>query len=112
MELFDQHSVELQFVLRHQIQEGNIYVAYPSEFKSLNKEDLNFFSTSYDAWEFCFENATDRDVYEYKPISSFIAMLKESTIKDKQEQSDLNKDRIDPDRNPLMILKETLLPTH
>ena len=77
MEINIQDAKDIKQLLEDEILAGNVYVSYDPDLEAMQKSDLKFFPSSYDAWEFCHENSTDVDLLEYKSIVSFSSLLDE-----------------------------------
>ncbi len=58
---------EIKDFLTQEQKEGSLYVAYPTGSRVF-KSDLATFKSSFDVQEFCYENSTDLDRYNYSTI--------------------------------------------
>ncbi len=62
--------------------EGNEYVAFLDDNSRLSREELSFFTNSYDVQEFCYEMSTDLDHYDYLSVRSVYRTMEEA-LRDK-----------------------------
>jgi hypothetical protein len=65
------HLVAIKELLNKMRQEGHEWIAFDEGRPILEKNDLNFFETHFDVSQFCHDNTTDRDFYNWMSIREF-----------------------------------------
>src|SRR5687768_13660833 len=67
--------LKLKTHLQEELQAGNSYVAFNSEYGTFDIDEFFCFRKAYDAWEYCYENSTDYDIYGYRSITTCLKAL-------------------------------------
>jgi hypothetical protein len=78
MKIYDDAYDAILMDMEREYAQGNTYVAFLMDASALHQEDLNYFSTFYDAMEYCYEMSTDRDQYAQLPIKNVLDTLRAS----------------------------------
>jgi hypothetical protein len=97
MESKSQELLELKKYLQQELEAGNKYVALNSTWATLHVTEFCCFEKPYDAWEYCYENTTDYDIYGYRSIQTCLQAL-DYGLEKTFNRIDLQNN---PDANPL-----------